>query len=410
MGRLTPIRERLIPRAAGPDYGWIWSAFAVTNLGDGIALAAGPLLVASITREPAAVAGAVFVQRLPWVLFSLFAGAIIDRVDRRSLIMLVNGLRALALTVLAVAIATGALSLGLLYVLLFAVGTAETFADNASSTLVAVTVPKPVLGVANARIVGVRIVTNQLAGPPLGAVLFAASAALPFGLNAIGFALGVLLVARVRPAEPRGGVVRRSLRADIVEGGRWLWGHDAVRTLVLLIAAFNITFGAAFSIWVLYALERLGLDELGFGLLLTVSAVGGVLGSAAYAWLEDRFTYATLLRVGLLIETFTHAALALTRSPIVAGAVMFLFGIHAVVWGTLSNTIRLASVPDELQGRVQSIYMLGVIGSLAVGSAIGGGLAQAFGILAPFWFAFGGAALTTALVWPQISHVAHAAD
>jgi MFS family permease len=385
----------------------ILPAFAVTNLGDGIALAAAPLLVASVSREPAAVAAAVFAQRLPWVLLGIPAGAIVDRADRRRLIMGVNGLRALLLVGLTAAVALDALTLPVLYGLLFLVGTAETFADNASATLVAVRTPRVALGVANARLVGVRVVTNQLAGPPLGAALFATAAALPFGVNAVGFGLGVLLVARVSPTPPE-HVGQRSMRADVVEGLRWVWAHDAVRTLVVLITAFNVTFGAVFSILVLYALERLGLGEVGFGFLLTASAVGGLLGSAVYGRLEARVSYARMLRVGLVIETVTHAALALTTTAWVAGAILFAFGIHAVVWNTLSNTIRQRAVPLALQGRVQSVYMLGVVGPLAAGAALGGALAQGFGILAPFWFAFVGAGITTALLWSQIDLVADA--
>ncbi|MFP5309703.1 MAG: MFS transporter [Actinomycetes bacterium] len=412
MGRLSsgPRRalDALLPPAAGRDFRWVWSAYATTNLGDGIALAAAPLLVASISREPLAVAAGVLFQRLPWIVFGVAAGAVVDRVDRRALIMRVNGLRALVLATLAATVALDLLTLPLLYGLLFLVGTAETFADNATSTLVAVTTPRDALGVANARLVGARVVTNELAGPPLGASLFAALPALPFVANAVGFLSGVLLVRRVRPSPPEPRPAGQRLVDDVREGLTWLRGHPAVRTLVLLIAVFNVTFGAAFSTWVLYALEVLGLSERGFGLLLTTSAAGGVLGAVLWRRIEARVSYATMLRVGLVVETCTHLGLALTDRPLVAGAVMFAFGIHAVVWGTLSNTIRQRAVPRALQGRVQSVYMLAVVGPLAAGAAIGGGLAQGFGLLAPFWFAFVGAGLTTAVVWRRIGLVAEA--
>ncbi|MBW3620007.1 MAG: MFS transporter [Actinobacteria bacterium] len=403
--------EAIVPGRLGPDFRWLWSGFAASNLADGILLAAGPLLVTSISREPIAVALAIFLQRLPWLLLGVVAGAIIDRTDRRRLIMAVNSGRALVLASLAVAVATDSLTLPFLYATMFLIGIAETFADNAGGTLVAVTVPSRVLGQANARLMGTRVVTNEFGGPPVGAFLFTFGMAVPFGVNAVLFALAVVLVSRIEltagDIERRG---RRHLRGDVAEGVRWLWNHPPVRTLAMLITVFNITFGAAFSIWVLYALERLGLDERGFGLLMAASAVGGLTGSVVFTRLERRFAYATLLRAGLVIETLTHLGLALTRSPVVAGAVMALFGLHAATWGSVSTTIRMRAVPPALLGRVTSVYMIGSVGAFAIGTLIGGVLAQRFGIVSPFLFAFAGAAVTTALVWRSIPQVAHAGE
>ena len=402
--------EALLPGRLGANFRWIFASSTASNLGDGVLLAAGPLLVASVTRAPFAVAMAVLAQRLPWLVFGIVAGAVIDRVDRRLLIIVVDVLRAAAVAALAVAIAMGYLNLPLIYVVMFLVGTAETFADNASITVVAAAVPSEGLGAANARVFGTHVVTNQLAGPPLGAWLFGLAAAAPFGFVAVSAVVSALLIAgvRLRPKERESQT--RSLRSEVSQGLRWLWASAPVRTLAIMITVFNVTFGAAFSIWVLYAYERLGLDAFGFGMLMSASAVGGVVGSAVFGRLERRFSYAQLLRVGLLIETATHLVLGLTTEALVAAAVMALFGAHAVVWGTTSTTVRQRAVPDALLGRVTSVYMLGSIGALAVGTLIGGALAQQFGILAPFWFAFAGSAVTTALVWRSLTNVAHAAE
>ncbi|MBW3658034.1 MAG: MFS transporter, partial [Actinobacteria bacterium] len=339
----------VLPERLGQSFRWLWGGFAASNLADGVLLAAGPLLVTSITREPFAIAMAIFVQRLPWLLLGVVAGAIIDRTDRRRLLMTVNSARAVVLATLATAVAMDAVSLPFIYVVMFLIGIAETFADNAGSTLVAVTVPSPALGQANARLMGTRVVTNEFGGPPIGAFLFSIGIAVPFGVNAIAFALAVALVSRVELPDGDPSIRRAPrLRADISEGVRWLWAHRPVRTLAMLITAFNITFGAAFSVWVLYALDRLGLDAVGFGVLMSASAAGGLLGSAMFGRLERRFSYATLLRVGLVIETATHLGLALTRSPVVAGAVMALFGMHAATWGSTSTTIRQRAVPSVL--------------------------------------------------------------
>jgi len=400
----------LLPESLGMNFRWIWSSTTIGNLGDGVLLAAGPLLVASITPEPFAVAMAFFAQRLPWFLFGLLAGALVDRVERRVLVVIVDSSRAAVLGILTVAIASDVATLPIIYLAMFLLGTAETIADNAGGALVASSVPKEGLGQANARLFGAMIVTNQLAGPPLGALIFAAGMAYPFGFNAICFVLATVLIAKVR-LQPRPKVhERHPIRRDVLEGLRWLWANAAVRTLAIMITAFNITFGAAFSIWVLYAKERLGLDEVGFGLLLAASAVGGLIGSAVFSALEERFTYATLLRAGLILETFTHLVLALTSSSFVAGAVMLTFGAHAIVWGTTSTTVRQRTVPDALLGRVTSVYLIGGVGALALGALIGGTIAQRWGVLAPFWFAFVGSAAILLLTWRSIAHVTHAAE
>jgi predicted MFS family arabinose efflux permease len=185
-------------------------------------------------------------------------------------------------------------------------------------------------------------------------------------------------------------------------------GNPAVRTLVLTITIFNVTFGAAWSVLVLYATERLGLGAVGFGLVTTVSAAGGVVGGAVYGWITRRVSLGNLMRIGLIIETLTHLALALTSSPLVALPVFFVFGAHAFVWGTTSITVRQRAVPQELQGRVGSVNMVGVYGGLVIGSGIGGVLAQHGGVTAPFWFAFAGSAVFVVLIWRSLRHVAHA--
>ena len=238
--------------------------------------------------------------------------------------------------------------------------------------------------------------------------------ALPFAANAACFALGGLLVTRVATdiAETATELAGegRNLRAEMVEGFRWLMAHPPMRTLALTIVAFNVTYGAAWAVLVLYASERLGMDAVGFGLLTTAIAVGGIVGTASYGRLERRFSLADIMRVGLLIETFTHLVLALTTSPVVALVTMVVFGAHAFVWGTTSTVVRQRAVPDELLGRVTGIYIVGVVGGIVVGTPIGGLLAREFGITAPFWFGFFGSALLVALLWRQFDHIVHASE
>jgi predicted MFS family arabinose efflux permease len=152
------------------------------------------------------------------------------------------------------------------------------------------------------------------------------------------------------------------------------------------------------------------MDALGFGLLTSAIAVGGVIGTLSYGRLERRFALGDIMRVGLVIETVTHLVLALTVSPAVALLTMVVFGAHAFVWGTTSTVVRQRAVPDELLGRVTGVYTVGVMGGIVIGTPIGGLLARTFGITAPFWFGFAGSALLVVLLWRQFDHIVHAGD
>ena len=403
--------ERIAPDRLGSDFRWLLASSWVSHLGDGFSLASGPLLVASQTHDARLVALASLLLQLPWLLFGLFAGAVSDRVNRRLIVVFVDLARGLMIGVLAVTVLTGEVSIGLVLVTMFLLGTAEVFSDNASATLLPMLVARQDLTVGNARLQGGFVTMQQLAGPPIGAALFALGMSLPFIGEAVLVIAGAVLVSRVRVASPVSEPLRmRRIRNDITEGLRWVVHHAAVRTLVLTILIFNITFGAAWSVLVLYAKDRLHSGAVGFGLLTTASAIGGLLGGAAYGWITRRVSLGNIMRVGLIIETFTHLALAVTTRLGVAIGIFFVFGAHAFVWGTTSVTVRQRAVPTELQGRVMSINAIGTYGGMVVGSALGGLIAGRWGVTAPFWFAFVGSAVFVVAIWGQLSHIAHADD
>ncbi len=405
--RLT---EAVAPTRLGRSFRWLLAATVVNNAGDGVVLAAGPLLVASQTRDPLLVSMALLSEYLPVLLFGVVAGAAADRFDRRRMVIAVNLGRAFVLAVLAVTILSGTISIAVVLLALFVLGTAETFADSASSTLVPGLVAREDLGAANARMQGGFLLTNQLVAPPIGAFLFAIGMALPFATNAVCFALGALLVSRVASSTRGAPVERASLRADMIEGVRWLIAHPPMRTLALTILTFNVTFGAAWAVLVLYASERLGMNEVGFGLLTTAVAVGGIVGMLAYGRLERRFSLGDIMRVGLLIETGTHLVLALTTSAAIALFTLVVFGAHAFVWGTTSTVVRQRAVPDALLGRVTGVYRVAIVGGLVIGTPLGGLLARSFGITAPFWFGFIGSGLLVAILWRQFDNIAHSSS
>lgn len=392
----------------GPGFHRAWAASGISNLGDGVTVVASSLLIASLTDEPAAVAGVVFVEALPWLLFSLISGAMVDRVERVRLIVVVNVLRGIVLAGMAVAVSMGHAHIALLYVAFFLSGTGETLADNAAGALLPRLVPRERLAAANARLMATYTICSQFIAKPFGAYLFVVASPLPFYVDAISFLAAAAIMSTVRTAAPPASEdgpkapaadARPSLLAEVGEGVRWLRGHRLLRTLALCMGLGNLVYCAAFAVFVIYARDRLGVSEQGYGFLLLTFAVGGLLGTGLATRLEARFGAATLLRAGLAIEAITHLCLALTDQVWVAVPVLIVFGVHTMVWGTVVTTLRQRLVPDRLLGRVGSAYGLFDAAGVALGALTGGLLAQVLGVVGPFWIAFATMTVVTIAGW-----------
>ncbi len=404
---MTALVERFTPIRLGRGYRWLISSSWVGSIGDGIALSAGPLLVAAETKTAFLVAAAAFLQRLPWLVIGLYAGVIADRVDRRVLLVASESFRALVIGVLCLGLFTAHVSISLVLTAMLLLGIADVFSNTTSGTLLPMLVAKEELGFANSRLMGASVVGEGLLGPPVGAFLFSIGRAWPFLTQAILVTLALLLVTHIGSA--RGAGAERALgsvRSEVKEGFRWLMGHPPIRTLALIILSFNITWGAAWSVLVLYALHRVHIGEVGYGLMTTSSAIGGTLAIVAYQRLEARWSLTAIMRVCLTLEVLMHLSLALNSSGVIAIAIMFVFGVYSFVWGTVSQAVRQRGVPQELQGRVLSVYLICVYGGIVIGQILGGVLASEWGIVAPFWFAFVGSGLTLAVVWRQLGEIA----
>ena len=391
----------------GPEYRKLWTASTLSNLGDGVTLVAGPLLIASLTRDPVLVAGIAFAQRLPWLLFSLISGALVDRLDRRRVMWTVDAFRTVLLGFLGLSVLLNFVSIPLLYVVFFLMGTAETLFDTASVSILPAVVPREKLEKANGRLFGAEIVSNQFAGPPLGGFLFAIAASVPFFLDAGSFAAAAALVLFMRgkfKAERSEGTPPTTLRAEISEGLRWLWGNRLLRTLAISLGIMNLTSTATISIFVLFAQERLGLGSIGYGVLLTSIAVGGVAGSLAAERLVGWLGAGTTMRIGLLIEAGSTGVIALSGEPLVVGAMLALFGFHSIVWNVVTISLRQQIIPERLLGRVNSAYRLLGLGGMSVGALLGGILASGIGLTAPFWFASLSVAILVVFVWRILSN------
>ncbi|CCH85692.1 Major facilitator superfamily Permease [Modestobacter italicus] len=376
----------------GPAFWRLYAASAVSNLADGINLVALPLLAATLTRDPVLVAGLTSLAFLPWLLFALPAGAVVDRVDRTRAMAAANVVRALVLGALAVTALTGTTSLVVLYAVAFTVGVAETFYDSAARAVLPQVVRKEQLDRGNGLLTTAEEASQGFIGAPLGSVLFALAVAAPLLTTAGGFLLAAVLVVGVagahRPVRRDGP--RTTIRRDVAEGVGWLWRHRFLRGLTLVSASTSSTHSMTTGVLVLYALDTLRIGEAGYGLLLTAAGVGAVVGGLTAAPLARAVGRTATLVAGSVLAAGTLGALAFTDDGRVAGA-LFAAGTAGVLfWNVLTMSLRQALIPEELFGRVQGGYRTLVWGGIPLGALVGGLLADATSV--PAVFAVAGAA------------------
>ena len=376
----------------GPQYVKLWTASVISNLGDGIAFVAYPWLASAITRNPLLIALIAVAQRLPWLVFSLPAGVITDRVDRRRLIVLMDVIRT-GLTMVVAFFVLGADSLpspdevaagavssdAVLYtVLLLAtllLGLAEVLRDNAAQTILPAIVRPEGLESANGRMWGAEMVANSFVGPPLGSVLIAVMFALPFFVDAGTFAVAAglvfMLTGNFRAAR---GDAREKIgwKSEIAEGFRWLWRHPLLRPMAIILGYLNGLGMVAFATLVLFAQEVLELDAFLFAVLGTGGAVGGVIGSWTAPAISRRLGSGPSLYLTLVASVVTSIAIGITSSWVVTWVMFAVMTAAGVVWNVITVSLRQTIIPDRLLGRVNSVYRFFGWGMMPIGLAAGG--------------------------------------
>jgi len=380
----------------------LWSAAAISTLGDGVFLTALPLLAATLSRDPLRVSLVAFASWLPWLLFGLLSGALVDRWDRRRMMWTVDACRFVVVGALGVAVLAGWASIPLLVAIGFLLGTGQTLFDNAAQSLIPALISRDTqrLERANSQLYGAQTVGQNFAGPPVGGALFALAASVPFLADAVSFAASSTLIATIRgsfaPQRPVGTAAeepRASLRADIAEGLRWLVGHRLLRVLAVMVGLMNLAVMAGEAILVLFAQEELGLGSVGYGLLLAGFAVGGVLASLIATQLSRRVGSGTLLVAVTFVEAAAWAVFGVGSNAWVGGAMLALVGGGSTVFNVVGVSLRQAIVPDRLIGRVVSTQRMVGFGAVPVGALLGGVVGRTLGVRAPFLL---GAAILTA--------------
>lgn len=366
-------RQRL-----GADFRNLFTANLGSSLGDGIARTAAPLLAVQLTSDPLLVAGVAALQMLPWLLFAIPAGLIIDAVDRRHALAMANTLRALLAVALLVLAATGTLTIWWLYVVIFLFGIGETVYDGAIRAVVPSIVPKAQLPRANGRIEGAEtIVQNFLAGP-LTSVLFAVTVLIPLGANAAAYALAAAL-ALALPAVASGRqfavakpAQRERWHRALAEGFRFIFGNRMLVTLLFLSTFVGLCFSAATASFVLFLIERLGLPEALFGAFLLTGAFGALAGSFLASPLSRRFGSGPVMAVANLVAIVPLIAVGLFPSLWMAGAAYFVTSVGVVIWNILVVSLRQSIIPGRLLGRVHGSWRTVLWGSMPLGAVIGG--------------------------------------
>lgn len=381
----------------------------MSNLADGIAKVAFPLLAADATRDPVLIAGLSAMQFLPWLLFGMLAGALLDRTDRRLAIITANLGRALAIGVLTGMLCFGTVNIVVIYVASLLVGTAETVADSAANVLIPAVTRHDQLEQANSKLQATEIVGQTFLGGPIGSLTYALFAVFPFLLDTVGFAVAAVLLlgmaGRYRPQRanpqtrsPQGSETStgRQLRGELMAGLRWLRANPLISRLVIIAGLVSLTSELAQAQLVLYALEDLTLTEAAFGVFAFVGGIGGLLGAGITPRLVTVFNRLPVLLLGITLAGIGFGGMGLSAHTVLSAPLFGLFAAGVVAVNVVLATVRHATVPGELLGRVLGVWRTAVWGTIPIGALLGGLLTEMLGSPSATFQTSGVALLVTA--------------
>ncbi len=398
MADATTERTNDPKRPLGRPYRTLFAASTISNLGDGIGMVAYPWLASAVTRDPLLVSLIIVAQRLPWLVFSLPAGVIADRFERRRIMVLANTARAVLTAVVAISVlaigdrlpgpdeldgleaALDTNVAGYLVVLTatLLLGIAEVLYDNTAQTIMPSLVDDDQLERANGRLWSTEQVMNTLLGPALGAALLIATFALPFGVDAVTFALSAFLISRLpRRTKPVAGdaVVAKppgSMKAEIAEGLRWLWKHPLLKPLAITLGLLNALATMTTASFVLFAQEVLRTEPIEFALVETGGAAGGILAGWIAGDVSRKLGQGPSLWATLLVSGLTSIAIGLMSNWLFVWVMFAVSMFFGVLWNVITVSLRQTIIPDELLGRVNSVYRFFAWGMMPFGAILGG--------------------------------------
>jgi len=396
-----------VPRGTlGRTFWTLWGASTMSNLADGVFKVVVPLIAVTLTRDPVLIAGLTVSASLPWLLFALPAGAIIDRADRRRVMRIADCLRAALALILTAAVAGDLATIWVLYAISLGIGVAEVFYDTSAQSILPQVVTRVQLPRANGRLYAAELTANEFVGPPLGGLVMGIGAVVALALPGSLWALAVLALLFVRGRFRVERVVRTTLRADIGEGLRFLWHNSVLRTLAIMTGLSNFAGNAVFALLVLYAVgpaSAMHLTEAQYGLLLTSSAIGSLVGSLVAERVVRLVGRSAGLAVTVVGSSLTALIPGLTANPWIIGAAYALGGFTIAIWNITVVSLRQGITPPALLGRLNSAYRLLAWGSIPLGAAIGGVLGSWLG-LRPVFFIMAGVSLSLLFLMPGVSN------
>ena len=384
----------------GASYWKLWSATAISNLGDGVSMVAYPWLASAITRSPILIALAAVASRLPWLIFTLPAGVITDRFDRKKIIVAMDAARGFLTVFVAVMVYWKADSLPKLneltnitdlatnwplYIVAitasFLFGCAEVLRDNTAQTFMPSVVKEEQLEKANGQMWSAESLTNSFIGPPLGSFLIAIAVFVPFFFDAASFFVAVALlstittitkpITNVESAKPK---VKPNFRAEIKEGFDWLWSHELLRPMAIILGSMNGISSLVGAAFILFAQEILHTSVLEFAILGTSGAIGGIIGGIYGPKIAKKIGSGPSLFLTLLIMPIFEIAIGFVSSWEVVWLLLGITTIFAVLWNVITVSLRQSIIPTHLLGRVNSVYRFFAWGTIPIGLLIGGGL------------------------------------
>jgi MFS family permease len=377
----------------GPLFRRVWIATAISTVGDGLLLAALPLLAESLTKSALLVSGLVAMRYAAWLLLGLLGGVVADRTDRRRVMVVVDIGRAIVVGLLGVAVIAGDPPIALLWSAAFLLGCGEVFFDSSSQAMLpAVVGDTSLLERANARLYATTTVGTELVGPPIGALLFGVAVALPFLLDAGSFVAAALIVltlsgsyAARREIGPA-GTQRPSVRSDLGDAWRYVRGHRLLRSLIVLGCAWNFFAAGAEATNVLFARRVLHVSPQGFGFVLTGFAVGGILAAVLTERITARIGPGTTILVGFLFGGAAGLVSAWSTNAVVFAigyALAFAAGTSASI---VVVSLRQQLVPDVLLGRVTAFFRVAIFVCAGLGAAVMGIVDETVSLRAPLIF------------------------
>jgi MFS family permease len=378
------------------------AATGISVTGDGAFLAAAPLLAAALTRDPFEVSLVTAAVYIPWLLFGLPAGALVDRWSRSRVMVLADLFRAAVLAVLLILLVTGRVALPVLVVVVLLVGIAQCFFDSAAQAVIPTIVgrDKDTLAKINGRYWALDTVGRSLLGPPLGSAAFGISRALPFAADAVSFLASALLVRRL-PATPKPDVDHEPVLTAVRGGLGHLFRSRDLRVLAFSMGAYNAAFNIAMAPFVLYATDILDVPDAVYGVLLAMSALGGVVAGWQAGPLTRRMSYRQTMAVAQMTQALAWAGIALAGNPWIAGPLLALLGAGSSLSSVAVGSARQALTPDHLLGRVVAAFRLFGLGLAGLGALAGGAIADVWGLTAPLLAAPAILLIAGLLTWPS---------